>query len=203
MADETKDPLINARDNPEWWNDRNARRRERYAKDKAYQVQRRAMSRENYREGKKSVGTFDPRQNLANIDQFGAVRKVQDAAGNVTERWCLTRREMAALLGRNLNLFYLWTRDGRFPPAVLMAIDYSTQRDYKDKQGNVVKTGVVVPHPVECYTSEEAIAAVNALGPHLAYVAYYRHDHDDAKRKVAEAVAAARATLNIQTKGDD
>lgn len=200
MADDTKQSakpgsnLLNARDDPEWHKERNKRRRERYAKDREYRETVRKTSRKTYREASDSQ-PFDPRQNLDHLDDFGRVRPVTFPDGRVIDRWCMTKAEAAEVFGRALKLFQRWALDGRFPEAVLTAIDTSTTRDYSKKKG------VKVPQRVKVYTAEEIRAAANALGPHLSNVIYYRRDHLAEREKVFAAVSAARTALGIASEG--
>lgn len=187
MQDEAKTakPLLNARDDPEWWDERNKRRRERYAQDKTYREEKTESSRKAYRD--KTGGTpYDPRQNLPTLDAYGKLRKVKMPNGTEVERWCMTLAETADIFGRSAQLFYRWINDGRFPAAVLTALDYPITRDYK------VKKGVKVSQQVAVYTPEEIRAAVGALGPHLSMVAYYRQDHTNERAALFSAMETAR-----------
>ncbi|KRW94271.1 AlpA family transcriptional regulator [Paracoccus sp. MKU1] len=195
MSTDNKHPelpdLKNARDDPEWWAERNKRRRQRYAEDPEYRKKARLNSRSTYRV-KGKTEPFDPRQNLSRIDDFGKVRPVTFPDGRVVERWCMTKAEVAEIFGRSTKLFYHWIKDGRFPDTVLTATDTFITRDYKNKKG------VKVPQTVGVYSSEEVIAAINALGPHLSNVVYFRTDHDREREMVAMAVAEARASIGVK-----
>lgn len=117
--------------------------------------------------------------------------------GTEVERWCLTLAETATVFGRATQLFYRWINDGRFPAPVLQALDYPITRNYK------VKKGVKVPQRAGVYTPEEVRAAVNALGPHLSMVAYYRKDHENERVNLFIKMAEARRALGLPaTKGD-
>lgn len=182
MTDDTKNP-DDAQDR------RNERRVDRYKGDVSYRATARHRSREAYRK-KHSVGLFDPRTNLEHLDDFGSVRLTHMPQGNV-ERWVFTKTEVADVFGRVVKMFYKWVNDGRFPKPVVTAVDYPISRDYKTAKD------VQVPQTVDVYTVEEVRAAVKALGPHLSTVAYYRRDHDTARRAVYSAVRAARISIGL------
>ena len=183
---------LNARDDPDWWKERDKRRRERYKNDPTYREQQVARSRATYRAKTKSA-PFDPAENLSKIDEFGKVRDVNWPTGTVVRRWCMTQHEMASVMGKSSKLFYQWVSDGRFPASILTAVDFSIKRDYSKAKE------VKVPQTVAVYTSEEVVAAVKALAPHLSTVAYYRKDHVEEIEKVTAAVHRARAAIGLKS----
>lgn len=184
------DPVLNARDDPEWWKARNARRRQRYAEDTEYREGALKMSRSTYR-SKSPSQPFDPRINLAKLDDFGKVRMVTFPDGRRFERWCMTKADAARVLGRSTKLFYHWINDGRFPDTVLVSSE-SFIRDYRSKKG------VQITQPVGVYAPEEVVAAVHALGQHFTRVHYYRVDHVQVREEVFTAVRNARGAIGIQ-----
>lgn len=190
MTDQTKpEPLLNARDDPEWWKERDRRRKARYATDPEYSDLQRERSRAAYR-AKTGVELFDPRLNLDKMEKFGKVREVEMPHGT-TRRWVMTKAEVAEVFGKSLKLFYAWVQDNRFPEAVLFAIEYPITRDYAKAKG------VKVPQRMRVYTSDEVIAAIKALGEHLSKVSYYRADHERERTALFEAVRGVRRDLGL------
>lgn len=168
---------------------RSDRRSDRYANDPDYRLSARQRSREAYR-AKHDPKLFDPRQNLSALDNFGNIRLTHMPQGDM-QRWVFTKTEVAEVFGRVVKMFYRWVNDGRFPAPVVTAVDYPIRRDYKNK------TDVKVPQTVDVYTVEEVRAAINALGPHLSQVAYYRKDHSRERRALYDAVRRARSSIGL------
>lgn len=164
-----------------WYADRNERRKQRYHSDPEYRVKANKDARDGYRKarGPENVrDPIDPRPNLHMLQPgptcAGKLRTLKDhpGAGPVMT---FTRKEIGEVFGRPGKQLQVWGLDGRIPLPMLSARCESTERSWSD-----------------VYTVPEVRAMVEALGPYLAEVVYFRIDNKEAVEACRKAVAAAR-----------
>jgi hypothetical protein len=88
-----------------WFDKRNKRRQEEYARNPEYRSGQQTMSRNTYR-SKRSVKLFDPRENLPLIHNFGSL---------VGTELLFSTNQLAKALGKSPKQVRQWVTDGRLP----------------------------------------------------------------------------------------
>ncbi len=149
---------------------RNARRRQRYSQDVIYRRHQIKMRRESSRK-KARVRERDSTENLTSIKEYMTKREVT-YLGSLRTMSTLSIPQFAALAGYTLQVVYRWIENGQLPPPVALGSH---------------------PEDTPYYTKKEAVAIARELSKHQESVSYYRVDHTETRRKIAEAVGRARA----------
>jgi hypothetical protein len=88
-----------------WFDKRNKRRKEEYAKDADYRAKQQEMSRSTYR-AKRDVKLADPRDNLPIIHTFGSM---------VGNELLFTVSQLSKALNKSPKQVRQWITDGRLP----------------------------------------------------------------------------------------
>lgn len=166
----------------EWYDKRNERRKERYHKDPKYRAEANKAARDGYRKARTSTDArepFDPRRNLSMLDPaspncVGKLRTLKDKP-EVGAVLTFSKSELAEVFDRPAKQIQTWALDGRIPSPIIRArCEAAGERVW-----------------LEVYSVAEARALVNALGPHLAELIYFRMDNtaaiDDARNAVTKA----------------
>jgi len=147
----------------EWWGDRNARRRKRYAQDAGYRREEIERSRANYRDRNGPPTVNDIRR--GNAGTYGVQRQI---GGRGRKVLTFTIKELAAAMGYNSQIMGRWVRDGRMP-------------------GPIFEAGHLI-----VYKYAEVRAIMTVLAGHLRDTAYYRSDHHATRARMFEAVTEIR-----------
>lgn len=155
-----------------WYDERNERRKEAYHTDPEYRANANKMARDGYRDAKGTKRPFDPRANLPTLTSFGKVRLLDHEEAEVLT---FTKAELAAIFDRPTKQIQQWVADGRLPAPVSRAKVVGVERNW-----------------IDVYYEDEVRAIVNALGPWLADLIYFRCDHVDAIKAVHDAVEGVR-----------
>jgi hypothetical protein len=149
-----------------WWGDKhNARRREKYAKDKEFRQGEINRMRVRNRQG---ADYADPREHLADLEAKASTRPIFDGTMATTTKPCFTTEELAELLGRQTQALYRWRASGKFPHG-----------RFKTKIGAATK---------QVYTLAEARAVIEVLGAHFAATPYYHPSHTETRDRLFAAV---------------
>lgn len=154
-----------------WWQERNARRRKRYATDPDYREAQVEKTREQYRKGRKLMARTSCLDNLSTILHFGEKRTVT-VDEEVRLRITFTTEELANALNRNVEVIYRWFRKGMFPDPVIKLVEVDNQHGY-------------------VYTLPQMQKLVEVMGSHQQRTPYYRQDHTDTRAALFEAMDAA------------
>ena len=157
--------------NAQWWLERNARRRKRYATDPDYREQQVEKTRGQYRKGRELVVRTSCLDNLSTIMHFGETRTVT-VDEKEQRRITFTTEELANALNRNVEVIYRWFRKGMFPDPVVKLVDVDNQHGY-------------------VYTLTQTQKLVEVMGNHQGRTPYYRQDHTDTRAALFEAMDAA------------
>lgn len=159
----------------EWFDKRNEKRREQYHTDGEYREAMNKAARSGYRAAKGTAEPFDPRQNLHKLPTAGKLRSYE---GKEFEgvKVSYSKAELATIFDRPTKQIQQWAADGRIPPTVHRAKDVGRERNW-----------------IDVYTLAEAKAIIDALGPFLADLIYFRCDHVDAITAVHEAIDKVRS----------
>ncbi len=160
--------------NAQWWLERNARRRKRYATDPDYREQQVEKTREQYRKGRKLVDRPTCLSNLSTILYFGEKRTVT-VDEEVRLRITFTTEELANALNRNVEVIYRWFRKNMFPDPVVKLVEVDNQHGY-------------------VYTLTQVQKLVEVMGNHQGRTPYYRQDHTDTRAALFEAMDDAGDT---------
>lgn len=156
----------------EWYQQRNERRKEKYHTDPEYRETANKLARDGYRENHGKQRPFDPRDNLPALASFGTERTLDH--GEMI-KLTFSKAEVAAVFNRPVKQIQQWAADGRIPASVQRAKVVGKERNW-----------------IDIYHEDEVRAMVEALGPFLADLIYFRCDHVDAIKAVHEAVAGVR-----------
>lgn len=159
----------------DWYDERNARRRELYRTDPEYRKRTNKQSRDTYREGKCKGVPFDPTTNIDLIrgeKSVGKLRTLIDGKENVLT---FTKEEVSQIFQRPVKQIQGWAYDGRIPDTRLSGRVPGVERVW-----------------LSVYSAAEVYAMVKSLGPFLADLLYLRKDNIEAIRSCREAVHNAR-----------
>jgi hypothetical protein len=164
-----------------WWGEaRNARRRERYAKDPAYRERAIQQVRESYRKSREDAGLplreEDCRNNLDRLAEFGMLREVKIDEEHTMRMLTFFTKELAKALDRNPAVVQRWINSGLIPPPVIIGKSH-TNRWY----------------PLYTVTEVRAIMAV--FGEHQQTSQYFRTYHTETREKMHAAVREARKAV--------
>lgn len=152
-----------------WWEERNARRRERYSRDEQFREAQKAKSREAYRE-KTGLPTMKAADYHANFQAAGQKHRLGPKEVTVT---CYTCEEVGEIFSTTAKQVRRWIETGRVPPP-----SYSV----RVKNNSLAR---VYLHP-------EMKVIVEVLGAHFENVLYLRKDHVEVIDELHERVEAAR-----------
>lgn len=167
-----------------WAEARKRAHRRRYSSDPEYRERERAAALDRMRRKHGVSSTFkDPRENLPILSAFGDVRKVEwDGNDYLT----FTVAELADMLGQSRGTVYRWIENGQLPAPVV---------DCEVETGVFGRAGATTM--MDVYLEDEVRAILDALGPHLASMHYYRQDHTDVIEKVFAGVDHVRKEYGI------
>ena len=159
-----------------WYDERNEKRREQYHTDADYREAANKSARSGYRQAKGVAEPFDPRKNLHLLPTAGKLRSYE---GKEFEgvKVSYSKAELATIFDRPTKQIQQWAADGRISPTIHRAKDVGRERNW-----------------IDVYTLAEAKAIIDALGPFLSDLIYFRCDHVDAITAVHEAVDKVRST---------
>jgi hypothetical protein len=163
---------------PESTDERNARRRARYASNEVLQANARERARRLYaasRGEEFGAGIDIIAANLARIAEFADLRALSIDGVLIDDHLCVTRQNLAHLIGRHPQVLQRMIGDGRWPPPVAKA------------QG---LRGAV-------YLLEEAQAFAEIFLAQLHKRLNYSHQHAQTRGALFAAAALARETLKI------
>lgn len=143
--------------------ERNAERRERYAKDPAYRQQQIESTRAGYRQRNVLVDQKSCLDNLDRFRDFGQWRTLEDGSKAHT----FTVPEMAALLSRRPEVIARWIKREMFPEPVTRL---------REPWGAYELV----------YVAAEARHYAQVMGEHQRDTPYYRKDHDVTRARLWE-----------------
>lgn len=149
----------------EWHDERNARRRQRYADDQGYREDKINRSRASYRGQYGAPQTPAVDRNIGSLRNTGKYRDV----GRGHKVLTFTVRELAGVIGYNAQIIGRWVRDGRLPQPILEC-------------GHL-----------RVFSLSEVRAIIAVLKDHLKDTVYYRSDHHVTKARMATVVTQARS----------
>lgn len=158
----------------DWYDERNERRREQYHTDPEYREKMNKLARDGYRDNHGQKKPFDPRVNLSKLESFGTFRVI-DGDTKPGELLTFTKGELAVVFARPAKQVQQWAWDGRIPPPAKQGKVEGKERNW-----------------IDVYTLAEARAMVEALGPFLADLIYFRRDNVDAIKAVHDAIEKVR-----------
>ncbi len=160
-------------------------RKERYAQDPEYRNTAIERSRQNYQ--RTTEQRMDPRENLEGLLELGVHTEYRREDGTTGRRVMFSKAMVAELLGVKPKAFYEWVNDGRFPQSVVEG-KFINQR---------VRDGIPqqLVQWTAGYTLHEVRAAIEALGPHLSTMTYYRQDHQPTRKELFRRVTEARVSI--------
>lgn len=155
----------------DWYDERNARRRARYRKDKATKDIARQKSRDAYRE-KVGIEAKMPKMSefKARLTDNGDTRLVSPQGVEVK---CYTCEEVGAVFDTNVKQVRRWIESDKLPAPVL-------------------KTILNGRFATKVYSHPEVVAMVSVLGAHFEQVLYFRNDHTQVIHDLRDAVKKAR-----------
>lgn len=163
-----------------WYDQRNERRRQKYATDPAYREQMKDRARKAYRDrahgddGSKKSDLYDPRNSLKKLAKLGTIRDVDGIKGKgLVRALTFTKLELSRVLGRSRKQLYAWVNRDTLPSPIYQAGGLNVY--------------------LEC----EVVAIIEAIGEHLATVTYFRDDHDEQINAVHTAVITARKEAKV------
>lgn len=162
-----------------WWGeDRNARRRERYASDTAYREKAVQQVREHYERIKEAKGlpirSRDCLENLDRLTEIGSIREVTLADERSVRMLTFQLKELATALDRNSNVVSRWVASRMIPPPIHHA-----------RLNGGTKARV--------YLVAEVRAIMEAFSEHQKTSQYIRSHHVEFHQSVAAKLAAVRA----------
>ena len=157
----------------DWFDQRNERRREEYHTNEDYRAKANKDARDGYRNSKGTQRPFDPRQNLDKLETFGTMRLLEHGEA---EALTFTKGEVAAVFARPAKQIQQWAQDGRIPATVERAKVPGKERNW-----------------IDIYHLDEVKVMVEALGPTLADLIYFRCDHVDAIKAVHDGIDKVRS----------
>lgn len=162
-----------------WWGeDRNARRRERYANDPAYREKAVKQVRSNYERTKESKGipsrSRNCLENLPRLTEIGSIREVQLADERTVRMLTFQVRELGDALERNGAVVGRWISANLMPAPI-----------YKAKLPGGTKAAV--------YTVNEVRAIMEVFSEHQQISQYIRAHHTEFRDKVGAKLDAVRA----------
>lgn len=155
-----------------WYDDRNERRKNRYHSDDNYRTTANKAARDGYRSTRGKSEPLDPRKNLTHLAEIGKVRLLENGEGKALT---FSKAEVADVFERPTKQIQQWAADGRIPPTAIKAKVEGVERNWLD-----------------VYSEAEVRAIVEALGPFLSELIYFRCDHVDAITAVHDAVVKVR-----------
>ncbi len=164
-----------------WHDERNRRRRERYAQDAEYRQSVREQVRRSYRVNTDRRIREEPSclTVLPELHTYGDRRSVVFPDGREDELHTFTTDELADVIGRNVQVLYRWRQDGRWPFPTLLCRD-------------------VTRIPVFVYSLEEVRAIIEIFGRHQERTPYYhRKHHGELRAGIFAATRAALAAIGI------
>lgn len=155
------EPASQTRD---WHDERNARRRRRYAEDMGYRDDKINRSRASYRDQNGPPKTPSVSGKIGSLRDLGKYRDV----GRSRKIMTFTTGELAKVIGYNAQIIGRWVRDGRLPDPILVA-------------GHL-----------RVYDTAEVRAIIWVLVEHLKKTVYYRSDHHGTRARMTTMVTQAR-----------
>jgi hypothetical protein len=160
-----------------WGEERNARRRKRYADDPQYRADVLQRARQTQFQKRREAGMEvredeDCRDNLGKLGSFEkrAIHLGETEFG--TDR-AVTAEDLAMLLNRNPQVLYRWMGTGMLPRPL-----FEIYNDRNRKQA--------------VYLNDEARAILTVFGEHQQTSLYYRASHVDTINRIHRAVGAVR-----------
>lgn len=166
-----------------YWEERNRRRREEYAKNPELREKLREEARQVYAD--KTAGGNRSALAQARIDYFedldlSAMAVERKVAGLSDPLPCFTIDEAAAVLSMTPKQLSKWMSDGRIPVPIFRTVPTPEKK---------------VPVPV--FSQREMEAVISALYDHAFVFAYYRADHHETRDRIHNDVAEARKVYGL------
>jgi len=164
---------IEARKQRWFGQERNARRRQKYAEDKGFRERERSRVLVANRNPEAVPDRPDPKEVLANVRARAVRRDVIFPDGTTRKRMVLTTEELAEAIGRKVHILYRWRQVGKWPHGIL---------HIRSRTGN----------PKQVYSLEEARAMVGVLTTQLGGALYYHSSRQEVRNMLFAAVAEVR-----------